>query len=287
MNLSDYHSLIESQHWQLSKLLADEPMLSDLQFQGKTLAEISTPAGLTSMKLAASSQAYDKVSLNHGIGRLRLDGYEAEIIWDYHGTAPAIIENDEVTYTLESNAENIITEVLTCISETTKFPDSDSLTNTTGLWSFRSFFEKSGLPNKNLQSLCPKTTKIIETLNPNLTFGFAFISVLDPNTTIAAHRGSTSLRQRYHLGIKIPSCGTSRIRIGNTWKHWSEGKAFGFNDAIEHEVEHWSEEKRVILIVDTWASHIPKLVVDAIKRNPNILQLGVMFLESSSTALND
>jgi hypothetical protein len=287
VNLSDYHSVIESQHRQLSKLLADEPALSELQFQGKTLADLATPAGLRSMKLAASNQAYDKVSLNHGIGRLRLDGYLAEIIWDYAGTAPAVIENDEVTYTLESNAEYIISEVLTCISETTKFPDSDSLTNTTGLWSFRSFFEKSGLPNQKLRSICPKTTKIIETLNPNLTFGFAFISVLDPNTTIAAHRGSTSLRQRYHLGIKIPSNGTSRIRIGNTWKYWSEGKAFGFNDALEHEVEHWSEEKRVILIVDTWASHIPPTVVDAIKRNPDILELGVMFRESNSTALND
>jgi hypothetical protein len=287
VNLSDYHSLIESQHQQLCKLLADEPVLSELQFQGKTLAEISTPAGLNSMKLAASTQTYDKVALNHGIGRLRLDGYSEEIIWDYHGTAPAIIENDEITYTLESNAEHIIAEVLACTNETTKFPDSDSLTNPNGLWSFRSFFEKSGLPNQKIQSICPKTTKIIEALNPNLTFGFAFISVLDPNTTIAAHRGSTSLRQRYHLGIKIPSIGTSRIRIGSTWKNWSEGKAFGFNDSLEHEVEHWSDEHRVVLILDTWAAHIPLAVVDAIRRNPKVLQLGVMFRESDSTALND
>ena len=121
MNLSDYHSLIESQHRQLSKLLADEPALSELKFQGKTLAEISTLAGLQSMKLAASNQAYDKVSLNHGIGRLRLDSYSAEIIWDYHGTAPAIIENDEVIHTLESNAEHIISEVSKCISAMTVF----------------------------------------------------------------------------------------------------------------------------------------------------------------------
>lgn len=287
MNLSDYHSLIESQHQQLIKLLADEPALSELQFQGKKLSEISTQAGLTSMKRAANNQSYDKISLNHGIGRLRLDGYAGEIIWNYHGAMPAIVENDAITHTLESNAEHIIGEVLASISEATKFPDSDSLTNPNGLWSFRSFFEKSGIPNRTLQSICPKTTKIIEALNPNLTFGFAFISVLDPNTTIAAHRGSTSLRQRYHLGIKIPSVGTSRIRIGSTWKNWSEGKAFGFNDSLEHEVEHWSDDHRVILILDTWAEHIPLAVVDAIRRNPKVLQLGVMFRESDSAALND
>lgn len=287
VNLSDYHSLIESQHQQLIKLLADEPALSELQFQGKKLSEISTQAGLTSMKRAASNQSYDKVSLNHGIGRLRLDGYAGEIIWNYHGAMPDIVENDAITHTLESNAEHIIGEVLASISEATKFPDSDSLTNPNGLWSFRSFFEKSGIPNRTLQSICPTTTKVIESLNPNLTFGFVFISVLDPNTTIAAHRGSTSLRQRYHLGIKIPSFGTSRIRIGSTWKYWSEGKAFGFNDSLEHEVEHRSDKNRVVLIVDTWASHVPPAVIGAIKKNPEILQLGVMFRESHSTALND
>ncbi len=287
MNPSDYHSLIESQHQWLNKLLVQEPLLSDLRFQGKKLSEISSESGLLCLKRAASSNAYDKVSLNHGIGRLRLDDYADEIIWDYQGAPPSIIEHDDVTNILESNASEIISEVLNCISDTRKFPDSDSLTNPTGLWSFRSFYEKSGSPNKELQSACPTTTTTIKALNPNLTFGFAFISVLDPHTTIAAHRGSTSLRQRYHLGVKIPSTGISRIRIGSTWKSWAEGKAFGFNDALEHEVEHLSNEKRVILIVDTWGSHIPIGVAEAIKRYPEVLELGVMFRESESIALND
>ncbi|MEO0318044.1 MAG: hypothetical protein RL404_1721 [Pseudomonadota bacterium] len=281
------HASVERQHRHLNELLAGEPALSALVFQGYSLEELATPYGLQLLKHAVETRGYDPVSVNHGIRRLRLDGYEGEIIWDYPGNQTTIIESDAVTETLERHAPTVAAEVLACIGHADKFPDSDSLTNQNGLWSYRSFYDKAARANPPLQAACPQTAALVDSLRPNLTFGFAFISILEPNTTIATHKGSTSLRQRYHLGIRIPQDGVSRIRIGETWKRWQDGKAFGFNDAIDHEVEHWSAQQRTVLIVDTWSDHVPAAVVDAIRKHPDLLKLAVLSGQGESIAIND
>ncbi len=285
--LTHLHTWAQRQHQQLKTLLKQEPALSALMFQGRSLAELARPEGLAMMKQAAEEQQFDPIAMNHGIRRLQLDNYNGEIIWDYPGNETTIIEKDDITEALEEQAPSLINEILTSVDHVDKFPDSDSLTNPGGRWSYRSFYDKLGGVNTHLQRQCPTTWKLINSLKPNLTFGFAFISVLAPNTTIAAHKGSTSLRQRYHLGIEIPTDGTSRIRIGGTWKTWHTGKAFGFNDAIDHEVEHWSKERRIVLILDRWADHVPASVIEAINKHPELLQLAVLTQQSEATAIND
>ncbi len=281
------HAWVARQHQQLNALLAREPALSQMIFQGRLLADLAAPAGLHLLHDAVDAQEYDEIAMNHGIRRLRLDDYAGGVIWDYPGNSTTIIERDAVTAALEQQATAITDEVLACIDHADKFPDSDSLTNQNGLWSYRSFYDRAGQPNQPLQAACPQTAALVDSLRPNLTFGFAFISILDPNTTIAAHKGSTSLRQRYHLGIRIPADGVSRIRIGDTWKTWEDGKAFGFNDAIDHEVEHWSAQHRTVLIVDTWSDHVPPAVIDAIRQHPDLLKLAVLSRQGESIAIND
>ncbi len=281
------YASLECQHQRLNKLLEREPVLASLVFQGRSLAELSTPNGLRLMKHAFDARDYDPVSMNHGIRRLRLDGYAGEVIWDYPGNQTTLIERDVITDTLELHAPTIIDEILGSIDHADKFPDSDSLTNHSGMWSYRSFYDKAGRVNPRLEADCPRTSALVDSMRPNLTFGFAFISILDPNTTIAAHKGSTSLRQRYHLGIRIPADGVSRIRIGDTWKSWQEGKAFGFNDSIDHEVEHWSAQRRIVLILDTWSDHMPATAIYAIRNYPDLLNLGVLSTQLGSIAIND
>lgn len=271
----------------LRQVLADEPSLASLVFQGHPLAHLATDNGLELLQQSAEAKDYDAVAMNHGIRRLRLDGYAGEVIWDFPGNPKTFIDSDAVIRVLEQYAASIADELLAAIDQSEKFPDSDSLTNARGLWSYRSFYDKSGRENRDMQLACPTTAAVIKGLRPNLTFGFAFVSVLDPHTTIAAHKGSTSLRQRYHLGIKIPVDGISHIRIGHHWKRWEEGKAFGFNDAIEHEVEHLSDDHRVVLIVDTWSSHVPEAVVRGLLRHPALLQLAVLSRDNAPVAIND
>lgn len=277
----------QRQHNYLNSLLIQEPSLHALIFQGKPLAELALPKGLTLLKQAAQHKQFDPIAMNHGIRRLQLDDYNGEVIWDYPGNQTTIIEKDDITAVLEEQAPALIEEILSSVDHVEKFPDSDSLTNAGGMWSYRSFYDKTGCGNTHLERLCPTSWKLINSLKPNLTFGFAFISLLAPNTTIAPHKGSTSLRQRYHMGIEIPTNGTSRIRIGDTWKSWETGKAFGFNDAIEHEVEHWSTKRRIVLIIDRWADHVPTSVIEAINRHPELLKLAVLSQDSEAAAIND
>ena len=275
------------QHQRLRHALATDPSLGSLVFQGQPLAQLATDEGLRLLLRSAEAKDYDAVATNHGIRRLRLDGYAGEVIWDYPGHPKTFIESDAVTRVLEQCAASIADELIAAVDQSVKFPDSDSLTNAQGLWSYRSFYDKSGTENLAMQRACPTTAAVIKGLRPNLTFGFAFVSILDPHTTIAAHKGSTSLRQRYHLGIKVPTDGVSRIRIGQRWQSWEEGKAFGFNDAIEHEVEHFSDSRRIVLIVDTWASHVPESIVNGLLRHPELLQLAVLSRQDAPVAIND
>ena len=260
----------------LRRIINLNPEIADLIFQGVPLSKIASTSGLFMLISALNRKDYDQIALNHGILRLKINNFREEVIWDYQYQRSEIIYSDQVIEILEKNFREIKNEVLGCLEKIVKFPDSDSLTNPKGLWQYLNFYNRLGLRNEPLHMACPKTSLILENLPLNFNFGITFISVLSPNTTIAAHKGSSSLRQRYHLGIEIPEDSKSRIRVGSTWISWQEGKAFGFNDALEHEVEHFSNKRRVVLIVDLWPSDIPREVIEAIESNPEILNLAVV-----------
>jgi aspartyl/asparaginyl beta-hydroxylase (cupin superfamily) len=50
-----------------------------------------------------------------------------------------------------------------------------------------------------------------------------------------------------------PGCG---FRVGNDVRHWEEGKAWVFDDTIEHEAWNDSEHLRAILMFDIWHPHL-------------------------------
>jgi aspartyl/asparaginyl beta-hydroxylase (cupin superfamily) len=80
-------------------------------------------------------------------------------------------------------------------------------------------------------------------------------SHLLPHCHIESHCGTSNLRVRVHLGLKIPK--GCFIRCDKEIKTWEEGKILVLNDAYEHEVWNWSEEDRVVLIIDIVNPHIP------------------------------
>jgi aspartyl/asparaginyl beta-hydroxylase (cupin superfamily) len=218
------------------------------------------------------------VALNHGIERLTYRNFAGEVIWQYITNIPDTVYSDPIIELLETNYEQIRCELLEVIHDLEKFPDNDSLANKDGLWSYLNFFDKSGNVNEILSNKCPITFSILELIDPNLIFGFCFISVLNPNTTIASHKGSSAFRYRYHLGIDIPDDGMHRIKVNGNWIHWENGVAFGFNDSLVHEVQSFtqSQKKRVILIVDAWSSSIPKDLANSLKNCKSLLSYGIV-----------
>lgn len=78
----------------------------------------------------------------------------------------------------------------------------------------------------------------------------AMFSLLAPGAHIPPHTGVANTRLVCHLPLIVPpGCW---FRVGAERRDWAVGKAWVFDDTIEHEALNPSEALRVILIVDTW-----------------------------------
>jgi aspartyl/asparaginyl beta-hydroxylase (cupin superfamily) len=78
----------------------------------------------------------------------------------------------------------------------------------------------------------------------------AVFSILEPRTRIPPHTGVNNARLICHLPLIVPpGCG---FRVGAETRQWEPGKAFVFDDTIEHEAWNDSGEARAVLIFDIW-----------------------------------
>ena len=119
------------------------------------------------------------------------------------------------------------------------------------------FLWEYGRPNAEVIERCPKTAALLERLPlaripgraPN-----AFFSLLRPNSHIPAHTGVTNTRAIIHLALDIPQ--GCRFRVGGETREWAEGRAFAFDDTIEHEAWNNSDQRRAVLIIDAWNPHL-------------------------------
>jgi aspartate beta-hydroxylase len=82
----------------------------------------------------------------------------------------------------------------------------------------------------------------------------AMYSLLKPRTRIPPHTGVTNVRLVTHLPLIVPpGCG---FRVGNETRQWVPGKAWVFDDTIEHEAWNDSDQLRVVFIFDIWHPHL-------------------------------
>jgi aspartate beta-hydroxylase len=79
-------------------------------------------------------------------------------------------------------------------------------------------------------------------------------SLLAPHTRIPPHTSSTNARLIVHLPLIVP--GGCRFRVGNETREWEEGKAWVFDDTIDHEAWNDSGHLRVILMIDVWNPYL-------------------------------
>ncbi|THD52243.1 aspartyl/asparaginyl beta-hydroxylase domain-containing protein [Phenylobacterium sp.] len=82
----------------------------------------------------------------------------------------------------------------------------------------------------------------------------AVFSILEPRTRIPPHTGVNNARLICHLPLIVPpGCG---FRVGAETRQWEPGKAFVFDDTIEHEAWNNSGEARAVLIFDIWNPYV-------------------------------
>jgi aspartyl/asparaginyl beta-hydroxylase (cupin superfamily) len=99
----------------------------------------------------------------------------------------------------------------------------------------------------------PRTLRALEGVPlshvPNRSPSVLF-SLLRPGAHIPPHNGLVNTRLICHLPVIVP--GRCRFRVGNDTREWVEGKAWAFDDSIEHEAWNDSDRTRVILLFDVW-----------------------------------
>jgi aspartyl/asparaginyl beta-hydroxylase (cupin superfamily) len=111
----------------------------------------------------------------------------------------------------------------------------------------------NGAPVPEHAARCPRTMALLKGApqpdQPGRTPS-AMFSVLQPHTKIPPHTGVSNVRLVTHLPLIVPpGCG---FRVGNDTRAWEEGKAWVFDDTIEHEAWNDSGQVRVVLIFDVW-----------------------------------
>ena len=115
------------------------------------------------------------------------------------------------------------------------------------------FFWEDGVRHDANCARCPATTKLLETL-PLLDLPgkgpTAMFSILEPKTRIPPHTGSNNVRATVHLPLVVPE--GSGFRVGAETRALEAGRAWAFDDTIEHEAWNDGDVPRAILILDTW-----------------------------------
>ncbi len=115
------------------------------------------------------------------------------------------------------------------------------------------FLWKNGVRHAAIADRCPATEAALAQVpvvhipgrSPSVLF-----SLMRPGAHIPPHHGFVNTRLIVHLPLVVPpGC---RFRVGNETREWVEGKAWLFDDTIEHEAWNPSDQTRVVLLLEVW-----------------------------------
>jgi aspartyl/asparaginyl beta-hydroxylase (cupin superfamily) len=164
---------------------------------------------------------------------------------------------DAATDTIQSEFEAVLAAEAVELVPYIQYPEGVPLAQWQALnksrdWTAIHLIERGRMIAANARH-CPHTMKLLASLpqpsipgaGPNAMF-----SLLAPNTHIPPHTGIANTRLVCHLPLIVPpGCW---FRVGDDRREWQRGKAWVFDDTIEHEAMNPSDALRVILIVDLW-----------------------------------
>jgi aspartyl/asparaginyl beta-hydroxylase (cupin superfamily) len=112
---------------------------------------------------------------------------------------------------------------------------------------------KNGAAIEENIARCPKTMAALSDVplpdipkrSPSILF-----SLMKPGAHIPPHNGFVNTRVICHLPVIVPA--GCYFRVGNEEREWVEGKAWAFDDTIEHEAWNRSRQTRVVLLFEAW-----------------------------------
>ncbi len=126
---------------------------------------------------------------------------------------------------------------------------------------------KDGRRDEAVCARVPQTAAAVESLPLSDLPGrtpTVFFSLLKPGTHLPAHTGVSNVRTIIHLPLIVPpGCA---FRVGGETRIWEVGRAWAFDDTIEHEAWNRSDQVRAILIFDVWNPYITEVERDLLRR---------------------
>lgn len=122
---------------------------------------------------------------------------------------------------------------------------------------WREFIIFSAQPlDPDVEKYLPQSRVLLEQTVPGavamakIGVGEIILSALAPGTHLLPHCASSNVRLTCHLGLVCPK--GARLRVGQHWGEWEEGKCLFFDDSYEHEVIHDGEGVRIVLLIRFW-----------------------------------
>ena len=126
-----------------------------------------------------------------------------------------------------------------------------------GIWRVYPLFFPAGpyldVDVEHNRARCPETTRVTGRLGGMQGAGF---SLLGPHSSVQPHRDHYAPGVlRCHLALCVPT--GSRMRLGDRWLAWDEGRCLVFDGQVEHEAINDSPSARIVLLVDVLAPGTP------------------------------
>ena len=121
---------------------------------------------------------------------------------------------------------------------------------------FNSFFKTGwkrfylkwyGANLKSAESLCPKTTKLVD---ENPAVKGAMFAMLPPGARLVKHRDPYAGSLRYHLGLSTPNSDECYINVDGEHYSWRDGETVMFDETYIHYAENKTDHNRIILFLD-------------------------------------
>ncbi len=174
---------------------------------------------------------------------------------------PWITELEAATEVIKAELENLLATSFDAFAPYIQYPKGAPVNqwgelNHSRKWTSL-FLWRDGDKQNEVCARCPRTTALLEKLPLARQEGFAptaVFSALQPHTHIPPHTGSANVRLLTHLPLILP--GPARFRVGNRTREWEMGRAWVFDDTIEHEAWNDADAMRVILIFDVWNPYL-------------------------------
>ena len=135
--------------------------------------------------------------------------------------------------------------------------------------------QATGTVKRSTIELLPFTSKLVLSFPEAATMvrGGSKVSVIEPDSLVKPHTGTSNARLRIHLGVRIPKQGVG-IKVAGETRVWETGKCLVLDDSFVHSVWQNSTEPRIVLIVDVWHPELDRAArLDALKTEPHLLNL--------------